>query len=315
MLDVEDQYEHNQTCDELVCCQTCFFHSPSYKDGMPEFVSEDPENGYVCCPNNHKLFPAKCDSCGSKFTSFYRNRNRILCSACSYPVYIFKLPAVKNFDFLGDYFDLERIQRSIKCNSCSNEALQEFQIIPIDEDLISVTCRFCNSEQLIESEVRKNMDQQTRRGTNSRNDEADTDIRDVGIHPPTHSLPREQKPDGTKLESDSDGDQPKATPVVKEKAFLSTARQVAEPVFRSLWSIARKGFDPIAKKALTLVFPDLGPLSSATAHTVIETISMILNSDKKEGKGIEEIVEEVLPFIEKKSLDLIMLLLHQKSLK
>ena len=198
--------------------------------------------------------------------------------------------------------------------------MKEFQIIPIDQDLISITCRNCNHEELVTPETQILC---------SDNDNGDSDSPPEFDVQGSDSL-LNQQPRGATGGFDSDDDSqgaqnPIAKKRSKKRSFLGSVKRVAKPVFRTLWSIGRKSFAPVAKGLIKVAFPALGPVPTAAAYTAIGVISLILNSEyfdlseqgdaQTQDNGIQEAIVNALPFLEEKALDFILKFFDQKSLK
>ncbi|XP_063711799.1 uncharacterized protein LOC134840074 [Symsagittifera roscoffensis] len=304
MATYEEKFEHNQHCEAFICCQKCDFHATTFdSDGHPEFVIED--EGYLWCPNNHRLFRSFCEVCAGTYTHFYRNRNRVLCVSCDYPVFIFKLPLLDHFDFLDYKFDLTVLEREICCerHNCSNSSLREFQIIPIDDKILSLTCHKCDLEQIIVPTDQQEKDCGTAndfyQGGGCSRDEMD--LRKNWDAP--------QKYPGGALEIVQNG---------AKTGFFSKLKAVTMPVFRTLFNIGRRTFKPVAKLALSAAAPILGPLGTTVGLTLVEIAGHLLEQfaqEKDDGdkKPIQEIMKELLPFLEDHVVEQVLKILGKKS--
>ena len=315
MTTFDEKLKHNQHCREFICCQKCDFHAKKFDgDGIPEFVMED--EGYLWCPNEHRLFSSSCENCEGKYTQFCRNKNRILCLACDYPVYIFKLPLLDNFDFLGDKFDMHALEREICCGKCSNSSLREFQIIPIDNEMLSVTCHRCDLEQIV---VPKEWEETGSAYGGECSGGQIKLFRGGSLSSEDEETRPKENPTGCRATKEH-GHALAVVPWRKKPGFFSKLKAVSKPVFKSLLKIGTRTFKPVAKLALGAVGAKmgLGAAGLGLGFTAIDVVSHFLEqlgeeSDDGDRKSIEQNIIDLLPFLEEKGVEQVLKMVEEKS--
>ena len=135
--------------NELFTCEVCS-NGNNKPMGSSLKVPPTDENA-MFCPRGHVLFPKTCDNCKESWQGFVRDRNRILCLHCDYPVHV----------FLGDAQPLQTEEKDVKlfdkapgfliCTCCQSFEIDLFMLLPIDETHLYFRCSNCLLEMILEA--------------------------------------------------------------------------------------------------------------------------------------------------------------------
>ena len=129
---------------DLRFCEVCQTSSTTILDDSARSA-----DNFILCEQGHKLFPAKCDGCHLSWDAFVKERGRIRCVRCDYPVQVFDNQLSSEDTEGARLFD--ETPGFLICRCCEQFELDLFTLFPIDDKHIYFQCMKCSLEMIVAS--------------------------------------------------------------------------------------------------------------------------------------------------------------------
>ena len=131
---------------EIFSCEICCMKKRN--DPTRYFISETRlDEKFLVCPEGHKLFPLNCDNCKSSWEGFVKDKNRILCLQCDYPVHVFTETPRKCEEAHVKIF--EEAPGCLICTCCQSFELDLFILLPMGKNHVYFQCGNCSLEMVV----------------------------------------------------------------------------------------------------------------------------------------------------------------------